>query len=416
MVNYSDEEKNQKPVRLEYNDSGVFLHYTTRAGTEWIAERFSDDNPYFKDDDGNAIITIINGIFHLKEANLINNDGENAFFEVGSFSEEIYTFYDVFNGDFELSVRKGSEIDLDLFTDVSKNSIMSLISDMINDKIVIGDNEGEISLQVLIACREKYPTKTELKHYTRSRIANIISEDILLEKNYDEKFRKYVQKRNSEKLISDTDLNSIQLESLTYISSKLNAMLSNPEKYVETKWQDEILKIILYLYPQYIAAFRESELPKVYGRGRTVDFILVDAQGYVDIIEIKTPEKIVITVKKDDRGNHIPSRIVSSTAIQIENYLFALNRWGELGESVLTKRYRDFLPVHIESVKISNPRGIMILGRSTEYNEEQIHSLELIKRHYSRITDLVTYDDLTSRLSRMIDSIRIRSRSNGENP
>jgi len=419
-MTYDDVEK-ESPIRLEYNESGIFLHYTTRNGTEWITNRFSEETPYWKDDDGNAVIALINRIFNVKETDMTYNDGEKAVFKVGNFDGEFYIFnnkivdgwnkYDYAQSSFELSVRVGSEVSLDLFTDVTKNSIMELIGEITGKRIIIGDEEGDVSLATLKMCSEKYPSKTELKHYARSKITGILSEDLFLKKDYDELFRKYVNKRRAGKPISDPDLNDIHLQGLTYVSNKLGTMLNSSERYVENKWQEEILKIILYIYPQYIAAFRETDLPSVYGKGKTVDFTLIDANGYLDVLEIKIPEKKVISSKKDNRNNHTPSSIVTSTAIQIENYLFALNRWGKTGEETLTKRYRDRLPSHIESIKISNPRGIMIIGRSKEYNEEQIHALELVKRHYSRITDLVTYDDLISRLIRMIESIKIRSGS-----
>ena len=352
-----------------------FLYYSARDGTKWLNDKFSETTSRYKDDNGNVIVPIISSIFHVKKSDMVFNNDEYAVFKIGNFDGDFYNFNnEILNDIFELSVRKGSEVELNIFTAEKKISVMKLIFETIGRKIIIGEDEGEISLSTLTLCRKKYPSETELRHYVLSRISGILSEDIPIEKDHDEAFRKYVQKRRIGKQISDPDLNDIQLQSLVYIHKKLEYMLDTSERYKEREWQEEIQKIILFIYPQYIAAFRDTKLKKVHGYGKEVDFILIGANGYVDVLEIKTPKETVISARADYRNNHTPSKVVSSTAIQIENYLFALNQWGEEGGKKLTEKYKSLLPPSIEEINISNPRGIMFIGRSKGYNKEQNHA------------------------------------------
>ena len=53
--------------------------------------------------------------------------------------------------------------------------------------------------------------------------------------------------------------------------------------------------------------------------------------------------------------------------------------------------------IGIEKIKIVNPRGVLIIGRDYEKNEQKI-DLEIVKRHYKNISDIITYDDLLRRL------------------
>ena len=206
------------------------------------------------------------------------------------------------------------------------------------------------------------------------------------------------------KKVSKVGTNLVQyfadLEVVRYqtILDKLQRMLSSEDTYSEKQWQNEILQIILLLYPKYIHAFKEAPVRDMYSsKNRSVDFMLVDATGNVDIIEIKKPFEQCIVTKKTYRDNYIPLRELSGTVMQVEKYLFHLNKWGVKGENTLTERYKDELTSGV-SIKVTNPSGIIIMGRSHELTREQKQDFEIIKRKYKNVIDVVTYDDLLSRL------------------
>lgn len=44
------------------------------------------------------------------------------------------------------------------------------------------------------------------------------------------------------------------------------------------------------------------------------------------------------------------------------------------------------------------------MGRSHDLEEQQRSDLEIIRRHYMHITDIITYDDLLERIDSIINS------------
>jgi putative sterol carrier protein len=84
--------------------------------------------------------------------------------------------------------------------------------------------------------------------------------------------------------------------------------------------------------------------------------------------------------------------------MQIEKYIFYLNKWGKKGEEKLTAHYKNELAENFK-IKITNPSGLIIMGRTVGLSEEQIQDFEVIKRKYKNVIDIITYDDLISRLN-----------------
>ena len=73
----------------------------------------------------------------------------------------------------------------------------------------------------------------------------------------------------------------------------------------------------------------------------------------------------------------------------------------EKGEKKLREIYKNQL--HGVEIKIRNPKSIIILGRSNNMSDEQKSDFEIIKRKYSNMTDIITYDDLLCRLKNIIN-------------
>ncbi len=221
-----------------------------------------------------------------------------------------------------------------------------------------------------------------------------------------QKYIRYTNKKVSQKGI---DLTSIFLENdlakHTAILEKLNKMLKDENTYNEKQWQKEIIQIILLLYPKYINVFQETPIQDSYsGKTRALDYLLVDSCGNIDLVEIKRPFDECIVTSKKYRDNYIPLRELSGTVMQIEKYIFYLNKSGKKGEDTLTETYKTELPSGFK-IKITNPRGIIIMGRENNLTIEQRHDFEVIKRKYKNIIDIITYDDLLRRLQFTIDQL-----------
>lgn len=105
------------------------------------------------------------------------------------------------------------------------------------------------------------------------------------------------------------------------------------------------------------------------------------------------------------RDNYIPLRELSGTVMQIEKYIYYLNRWSIKGEKFLTEKYKDELPENFE-IKITNPSGIIIMGRENKLTIDQKRDFEVVKRKYKNVIDIITYDNLIERLKFTIEQIK----------
>ncbi|MDE3183201.1 MAG: DUF4263 domain-containing protein [Bacteroidota bacterium] len=185
-------------------------------------------------------------------------------------------------------------------------------------------------------------------------------------------------------------------------------MLKDENQYNEHQWQEEILQIILLLYPKYIFAFKSVPIQAKLADGirdKQLDFLLVDSNGYVDVIEIKKPFENAIMTKGVYRENYIPLRELSGTVMQIEKYIYYLNRWSLEGEKFLSTKYKTQLPEGFD-IKIANPSGVIIMGRENNLSPGQKDDFEVVKRKYKNIVDIITYDNLLERLQFTIEQIR----------
>lgn len=104
-------------------------------------------------------------------------------------------------------------------------------------------------------------------------------------------------------------------------------------------------------------------------------------------------------------------RELSGTVMQIEKYIFYLNKWGRDGENWLTKKYKNEIPENFQ-IHITNPSAIIIMGREVGLSKEQLQDFEVIKRKYKNVVDIITYDDLLNRLNYIIEQLKITSHEN----
>jgi len=90
-------------------------------------------------------------------------------------------------------------------------------------------------------------------------------------------------------------------------------------------------------------------------------------------------------------------RELNGTIMQLEKYLYHLNRWGQSGEEKLNERYAAQLPDGL-CIKIVNPSGTIIMGRDATFTPDQRTDFEVIRRKYRHVVEIMTYDDLLRRL------------------
>ena len=275
------------------------------------------------------------------------------------------------------------------------------------DIYIGGEQLNSIPINEFKFLLENFPNNYEIHKYVDARLSSVLRNyfDNVVDAEY--KYNKYMNKKLSKKgqnltvLFKDNELNKFSI-----VLNKLEEMLDSENSYTEKQWQEEILQIILFLYPKYIHVFKEAPIRDTYNnKNRSLDFLLVDSTGNIDVVEIKRPFDNCIVTQNTYRDNYIPLRELSGTVMQIEKYIFYLNKWGKKGEEILTKKYSTELADNFQ-IKVTNPQGIIVMGRENRLSQSQREDFEVIKRKFKNIIDIITYDDLLKRLQFTIEHLK----------
>ena len=108
----------------------------------------------------------------------------------------------------------------------------------------------------------------------------------------------------------------------------------------------------------------------------------------------------MITKQDSYRNNYVPVRELSGAVQQIEKYIYCLSSIENSQKAVIEK-LRD---------GIVSPKGMLLIGRSKDFNEQQTRDFEIIKRQYKNVADIMTYDDLLKRISNIVSSLEMKNR------
>ncbi|MFC1723615.1 Shedu immune nuclease family protein, partial [Nanoarchaeota archaeon] len=313
-----------------------------------------------------------------------------------------------------LFIHKSIELTMDHFIVKGRISIFKKIDKLINEDIFIGGKkETAIPKNKFETILKKIPNDYQIKLYVESLITPILQEYLETTVDSEQKYQNYMNKKPSKKGEDLTKtFKEYEIKKYEVLLEKLNNMLDDDVPYSEKQWQKEIIQILLLLYPKYIRIFENVGVQdSIKKTVRKLDYMLVDSNGTIDIVEIKKPclnTKVngVIRSKPSYRDNYIPLSDLSGAIMQIEKYIFHLTRWANKGEKKLTAKYKSKLPPKFK-IKITNPSGIVIMGRDINLDEIQKQDFEIIKRKYKNIIDIITYDELLRRLEFMISSLKL---------
>lgn len=324
-----------------------------------------------------------------------------------------------------LLARRGLKLTRKLFVAERNVSIFSRISKLVpaGQTIAVGGaRQGSIPILDFNTLLARFPTTTELDRYANARVARILSDHLDEMRDARQEYDRYLEKRagrESLEPLAHGELLREEIDKYVYVRATLQGWLISSGSYVESRWQQMILNFILLLFPKYVAVLEKVHIKDSYSspgkvRNRYIDIALVDASGNPDIIEIKRPIDDGLVSTSRYRDNCIPTKELSGCIMQAEKYLFHLSKWGAEGEAKLTKAHGAKL-LDGMTIRITNPKAIVILGRDRLPNGQpalrphQIFDLEVIKRKYANMMDIITYDDLVRRLDRIIQSLERRS-------
>lgn len=406
-------------VEFEADGDQLILVYRPRDGADWVLRKLEAKGEL-----------VIKGTFHLSDEHLVADDQQP--FEEGAFLDaglgELDDFDDPWlafkigssDGDYfrldpavlgiEIPVllSKDAPLTWRWFSTDRPVSILAVIAELKPSRIVIGGSEPDaIPFSEYKKLIDQFPTPYEVRRYVQARVSAVVREYSDAKVDAEAKLNAYVNKRVRAK---GKDLlkpvRQAEIAKYEFLLEQLQKMLDSEDGYSEAAWQEEILQIVCLLNPKYIAAFPEVQIPDTDSdTKRFLDFLLVDASGNIDVIEIKRPLAKGLVTSTTYRDNHIATRELSGTVMQIEKYLRHLNRWGVKGEAVLRKQLGDMLPPNFQ-IKITNPCGVIIMGREKGLTNAQLRDLEVTRRHYKHIADIVTYDELLRRLRFILEHLK----------
>jgi len=316
-----------------------------------------------------------------------------------------------------------------MFVCYNNISIIRKIDHLVDSDVYIGNDSakpGYLAIEQYKLLVSQFPGTAELKYYAHARIAATLHEyfddsDAFIRK-YDRflESKRSIKRYTAENIFLQKEDNDVatrassavvegklyELEQFKSIFMEFGVRLKG--QYSETQWQPFIKDVIRFVFPKYIMSIEKVRFDGINRNDddskREPDFVLIDTNGFVDILEIKTPEVQYLTARPSYRKNFIPTRELSGAIQQIEKYIFCLNQSSQKNTERILQKVGFPLPKDV-SLQIMNPQGLLILGRSNRLNNPQKRDFELIKRQYKHIVEIMTYDDLYARLKNITHSL-----------
>ncbi len=291
-------------------------------------------------------------------------------------------------------------------------SVFHKIDELVDEPIIVGgDHANAIPLPEFELLLRKFPTTAELTHYARARIVRVLKDYFETISDAEGKLIKHLSRKEKLPATSRQSIvSNFELQKFEYVHAELSSMLNQADDYSEKDWQTKVLGLILFVFPKYVAVLENVNIKDFYSNSgkttdRYVDLMLVDANGVIDIIEVKRPFSNALVSRTLYRENHTPKKELSGAVMQSEKYLFHLTKWGHAGEKEIYNKRRDELPSGIE-LKIANPKAIILVGRDNDFEGQQRFDFEIIRRKYANMLDIMTYDDLLRRVGNIIEMMK----------
>lgn len=371
------------------------------------------------DENGNPYISIAGGAFHFYIADIVDAMSDNKdsrTFRLGVLGEDGYyvipkTVLDIKN---DLKIHSSVEIDILFFlTPVGNIPILQKIDRIVHEPIVVGgDADGAIDQGLFVDALRSVPTRWEIDKYVNYRVEKVVQDFFETTTDEEGKYQAYLKRHIKRPTAQSSEtlqaIHEQELQKYIFLQQQLLRMLSTPS-WSEGEWQSKILKFILLLFPRYIHVLEKVRINEKVSsskdKPRVFDLVMVDADGHIDLIEIKKPFDEGVLRKGKYRDNYIPARELTGAIMQAEKYIYYLQKGGYKCESELNKKYGCKLPAELQ-IKVVNPKAMVIVGRSNKFDNQQRLDFEIIRRKYANVIDILTYDDLLLRLDRQIKRLQ----------
>lgn len=417
---------------FEISASEVVLTYEADLeGNGWVGEKLRNDGR-----------VTLRRVFTFKSRDLVSEparDNQKNDFEDFEYRENFayrFRFAARRDGYFHIEGRifdidnpvliadSGLQLEIKVFVAERNISIFRKIAALVapDQPIIVGGNRtGAIPIPDFQALLSKFPNTGELNRYAAARVASVIGDYITPLSDARALYEAYLNRRRSTMTatLAQQELLHTEIEKYVFIRDTITEWLRGGSARSERDWQKMIVNFLLLIFPKYVAVLSNVKIVDAYSvsgsmKNRFIDLALIDATGNIDVIEIKKPFDDALMGRTTFRDNYIPTKELSGSIMQAEKYLFHLSKWGVAGEKALTQRYASKLPPGM-GVRITNPKAMIILGRDRRpdgaeaLDASQQLDLEIIKRKYANMIDVLTYDDLLRRLNNIIVTLRWRA-------
>lgn len=391
-------------MKFTFDEKIIVLNYSPINGVDietWPLSEFNKEE----------IVKIKNFMFSKRD--ILQYDDYTIKFIFGRKEKEHYKILaEIVNCKNNIMISNPSILnEVNLITGKYKNIFQSIENARkTQSDLIIGGSNCNISNEDFTNLLNKFPKSYEIIRYYENRVDILLSnyfEDTL---NNSEKYNNYMNKRNEGlKIRSISEIKKTDIFKYEYILKILQENILKCSSISEADWKKFIAEVLLLLFPKYINYHQEVYVKLMSDdRGKKrefLDFMLVNSNGNVDLLEVKKPDCATIISSTSDHNNYYATNSLSKACMQLEKYIYNLNRNIENSELEFKKKYGNQYEDDF-NFRIMNPRGIIIAGYSLGYNKKQLNDLELIKRMYFNIVDIYTYNDLIQMLERIINQLK----------
>ena len=255
----------------------------------------------------------------------------------------------------DLLLDAGMKLESGTFIAQRNISVFRRIDELIDEPIIVGgENENAIPLADFELLLKTLPTSTELTHYARTRIARVLKDYFGTISDAEDQLNKHLNRRKRLPTESrESIVSNFEVQKFEYVHAELESMLRQVDGFSEKDWQTKILDLLLFVFPKYVAILENVHIKDFYSTvGKTtdryIDLMLVDANGNIDIIEVKKPFSNALLSRHPYRDSHTPRKELVGSVMQAEKYLFHLSKWGHAGEQEIYSKRQGELPSGIE--------------------------------------------------------------------
>jgi Domain of unknown function (DUF4263) len=175
-------------------------------------------------------------------------------------------------------------------------SIFRRIDELTDQPIIVGGEAVDsIPMADFNELLRNFPTSTELTHYARTKVAGVLKDYLGTMSDAQQKLDTYLKRKQTISTPSKIDfIKDYEPKKFQYVRDELKSMLEKSDAYSEHDWQKLIAGFLLLVFPKYIGILKNLQIKDFYSdpskvKHRFIDLTMVDANGTIDIIEIKKP-------------------------------------------------------------------------------------------------------------------------------